>query len=500
MPLDPFKKMENGPDKDTFEFVRLDGVNRITTYRKLWLPGEQSPYMYVRAGISKKDVLAKANNTLIANVSTLLLFVVLSFVVAFIVGKRSIVDRITVLKHASQRLASGDLDFRVSDQISGGELGSLAKTFDAMAQQLAVREQSLRESESNYRDIFNTTHDALFVHDAESGEILEVNKSAIEMFGYADGEMLKANMLELGSGDPPYSPKEARQWIKKTAQEGPQVFEWLSKRENGELFWSEVTLTTMCIMEKKRVLAVGRDISQRKEMERMKDEMLSAVSHEMRTPLTAMLGFLQFIVENPVEEAEMREYLGIMHKEAERLNELINNFLDMQRLKAKHNSYDFQPVSVRPLLEDAAALYSISSVNHRIKVHLPSVLPPVFGDGVLLHQALINLISNAIKYSPCGSEIEIGSRRDENNITLWVKDEGIGIPSASLDKIFDLFYRVDNKSSRKTKGTGLGLALVKDIVSAHEGRVWVESSLGEGSCFYMSLPVAKDYNGTEEAL
>ena len=500
MPPDALKKMENGPDKDTFEFVRVDGDTRITTYRKLWLPGEQSPYMYVRAGISKKDVLAKANNALIANVSTLLLFVVLSFVVAFIIGKRSIVDRITVLKHASQRLANGDLDFRVSDQISGGELGSLAKTFDAMAQQLAVREQSLRESESNYRDIFNTTHDALFVHDAESGEILEVNKSAIEMFGYADGEMLKANMLELGSGDPPYSPKEAMQWIKKTAQEGPQVFEWLSKRENGELFWSEVTLTTMCIMEKKRVLAVGRDISQRKEMERMKDEMLSAVSHEMRTPLTAMLGFLQFIVENPVEEAEMREYLGIMHKEAERLNELINNFLDMQRLKAKHNTYDFQPVSVRPLLEDAAALYSISSVNHRIKVHLPSVLPSVFGDGELLHQALINLISNAIKYSPCGSEIEIGSRRDENNITLWVKDEGIGIPSASLDKIFDLFYRVDNKSSRKTKGTGLGLALVKDIVSAHEGRVWVESSLGEGSCFYMSLPVAKDDNGTEEAV
>ena len=172
----------------------------------------------------------------------------------------------------------------------------------------------------------------------------------------------------------------------------------------------------------------------------------------------------------------------------------------MQRLKAKHNSYDFQPVSVSTLLEDAAALYSISSVNHRIKVHLPSVLPPVFGDGVLLHQALINLISNAIKYSPCGSEIEIGSRRDENNIILWVKDEGIGIPSASLDKIFDLFYRVDNKSSRKTKGTGLGLALVKDIVSAHEGRVWVESTLGEGSCFYMSLPVAKDYYGTEEAV
>ncbi|NJC88166.1 MAG: PAS domain S-box protein [Desulfuromonas sp.] len=491
IPPEALKKMVEGPDKDTFEFVRRDGDNRITTSRKLWLPGERSPYLYVRAGISKKEVLAKANKALLVNVSTLLLFVMLSFAGVFIIGKRSIVDRIAVLKRASQRLASGDLDFRVSDQISGGELGNLAGKFDAMARQLAVREQSLRESESNYRDIFNATHDALFVHDAESGEILEVNKSAVETFGYADAETLKASMLELSSGEPPYSPAEALQWINKTAQEGPQRFEWLSKRKNGELFWSEVTLTPMCIMGKKRVLAVGRDISERKEMEHLKEEMLSAVSHEMRTPLTAMLGFLQFIVENPVEEAEMREYLGIMHKEAERLNELINNFLEMQRLKAKRSTYNFQALAVRPLLEEAVALYSISSVNHRIIINSSAELPPVFGDESLLHQALVNLISNAIKYSPAGSVIDLGACRDENRITLWVKDEGLGIPPGSLDKVFDMFYRVNNKSSRQAPGTGLGLALVKDIVSAHDGRVWVESTLGQGSSFYISLPVAK---------
>ena len=229
----------------------------------------------------------------------------------------------------------------------------------------------------------------------------------------------------------------------------------------------------------------------------MKEEMLSAVSHEMRTPLTAMLGFLQFIVENPVAEVQMREYLGIMHKEAERLNELISNFLDMQRLKAKQSSYHFQSLEVRPLLEEAAALYAISSVNHRISVHSPSGLPPVFGDETLLHQALVNLVSNAIKYSPPGSAVDLGARREGNSITLWVKDEGIGIPSDSLDKIFEMFYRVDNKSSRQTSGTGLGLALVWDIARAHGGRVWVESTLGKGSCFYLSLPVAKGGNSSE---
>ncbi|MCM2265736.1 MAG: ATP-binding protein [Desulfuromonadales bacterium] len=146
IPPDALKKMEAGPDKDTFEFIRRDGDNRITTSRKLWLPGEQKPYMYVRAGISKKEVLAESNRALVFNLSTLLLFVLISFLAVFFIGKRSIVDRITVLKRASQRLASGDLDFRVSKQISGGELGRLARTFDSMAHQLGEREKSLQEA------------------------------------------------------------------------------------------------------------------------------------------------------------------------------------------------------------------------------------------------------------------------------------------------------------------------------------------------------------------
>ena len=156
IPPDTLQKMEDGPDKDTFEFVRRDGDNRITTYRKLWLPGEQKPYMYVRAGISKKEVLTKSNNALLTNISTLLFFVVLSFLAAFIIGKRSIVDRISILKQASLRLAGGELDFKVSKQISGGELGSFAETFDAMAHQLGVREKSLQEANREL-EAFNYT-------------------------------------------------------------------------------------------------------------------------------------------------------------------------------------------------------------------------------------------------------------------------------------------------------------------------------------------------------
>lgn len=146
IPQDSLKFMEAGPDKGTFEFLRRDGDLRITTYRKMWLPGEQTPYMYVRAGISKKEALAKSSRALTANLSILLLFVGFSFLAVFIIGKRSIVDRIKVLKCASQRLAEGDLNHRVSNQVSGGELGKFAETFDAMAQQLEIREKSLQHA------------------------------------------------------------------------------------------------------------------------------------------------------------------------------------------------------------------------------------------------------------------------------------------------------------------------------------------------------------------
>ena len=488
---DIFKHMLEGPEEETSVGTSsVVGDDRIQTYRKLRLEGESTPYMYVRAGVPTAIVMSDANAALGKNLITYAVALVFAFFLSWLIGKKFIIDRVLILQQSSQRLADGDLDTRVAPEVGGGELGKLGQAFDDMAQKLAWREQALRESENNYRDIFNTTHDALIVND-DSGRITEANRSAEIMFGYTREDLLHMSVEDLISGEPPYSFPEALVLIEKSREEGTQEFEWLSRRKNGESFWSEIAITPTRVVGERRVLAVIRDITERKEMEHVKEAMLSNISHEMRTPLTAMLGFLEFVIENQVEEAQLKDYHLIMHKEGERLNEMITNFLDMQRLKAKLQEYNFKPLEIRPLLERVVAIYANPSAKHPIIVAAPANLPPIAGDVELLHQALSNLLSNAIKYSPEGSEVILDARVEDNHVTLWVKDEGIGIPPESLDKIFDIFYRVEDTSKRQITGTGLGLALVKEIVGAHHGQVWVESTFGQGSTFYLSLPVVR---------
>ena len=486
------KYMLEGPEEETsIGTSSVVGDDRIQTYRKLRLEGESTPYMFVRAGIPTDTVMSETNAALVMNLMIYSLSLMVGFLISWLIGKKFIIDRILVLQRSSQRLADGDLNTRVAPEVGGGELGELGQAFDDMAQKLASREQALRQSENNYRDIFNTTHDALFVNDA-SGRISEVNRSAEIMFGYTREELLHMSVENLISGEPPYSFPEALMLIEKSLKEGTQKFEWLSRRKNGESFWTEITITPTSVAGGKRVLAVIRDTTERKEMEQMKEAMLSSISHEMRTPLTAMLGFLEFVIENQVEATQLKDYHLIMHKEGERLNEMITNFLDMQRLKAKLQDYNFKPLGVRPLLEKAVAIFASPSAKQTIIVDAPANLPPISGDDELLHQALGNLLSNALKYSPEGSKVILNARLEDDSVTLSVKDEGIGIPPESLDKIFDMFYRVENTSRRHITGTGLGLALVKEIACAHNGQVWAESTLGQGSTFYLSLPVVRN--------
>ncbi|HEY6009234.1 MAG TPA: cache domain-containing protein, partial [Geobacteraceae bacterium] len=184
-----FKRIQEGPEVGAYIRAGLEGDKRIISHLKLRLQGEPAPYMYVTSGIPVDVILKQTHKTILTNVMLFTSVLAAAFFLAWRIGKHAIADRVTLLEQASRQLAKGDLDVRVSGRVAGGELGNLGEAFDAMAGELAARTEALRESERNYREIFNATHDAIFVHDAESGEILEANDLAKTTSGFTGEEM-----------------------------------------------------------------------------------------------------------------------------------------------------------------------------------------------------------------------------------------------------------------------------------------------------------------------
>lgn len=233
---------------------------------------------------------------------------------------------------------------------------------------------------------------------------------------------------------------------------------------------------------------VVRDVTGQRKLEKGRDKAFSAVSHEMRTPLTAVLGFAQFLQENPTSPEQQRKYLGLIVREGERLKRLIDNLLGLQRLRAGFGLVNPVPVLLYPLLHEVTEHFRTLFVPQRIELDCPLDVPPVLGETARLQEAVGNLLDNALKHSPAGSTIVLGAKTDGDRALVWVRDEGPGIPADKQENIFERFSRLEE--SRSPAGTGLGLALVREIALAHEGRVWVESVPGQGSTFYLSLPFA----------
>jgi signal transduction histidine kinase/FixJ family two-component response regulator len=349
-------------------------------------------------------------------------------------------------------------------------------------------EEALRTQFLQISTIFDSMNTLIYVADMETHQLLYLNKYGCSLFGSAWEGKPCYTVLQPGQSEP-CAGCTNDQLVQEGAPQPPVLSEYQNpitgrwyQCVDRAIHWTDGRVVRM---------EIAVDITERKEMERIKDEMISAVSHEMRTPLTAMLGFTEFLLENEVDEAQLRSALVTVHKETARLNELISNFLDLQKMKGRREDYALQPVPVLALLQDAAELFIANHDRHRIIVDCPPEVPPVLGDETRLHQVLTNLISNACKYSPRESLIQVGARHEGESVVLWVKDQGIGIPTGLQEQIFERFYRVDNTDRRLVGGTGLGLAVVKEIITAHAGQVWVESTEGVGSTFFVALAAAQ---------
>jgi len=236
------------------------------------------------------------------------------------------------------------------------------------------------------------------------------------------------------------------------------------------------------------------------ELSRAKDEMVSMVSHEMRTPLASIVGFTELLVTREVTAAQRKEYLAVMLQEGHRLTALINDFLDLRRIEGGHLTMRFAPADATALIKRAVELFS-DPAHSPIETRLPDDLPLIRADSDSIFRVVANLLSNARKYSPNGGAIVVSAGLVEEMVEISVEDEGLGIPADAVNHLFHKFYRIDTADRRTIKGTGLGLAISKNIVEAHGGKINASSAgAGHGSRFSFTIPMVREQAQTGDVL
>ena len=242
-----------------------------------------------------------------------------------------------------------------------------------------------------------------------------------------------------------------------------------------------------------RVLAM-HDITREREIDQMKNEFVSTVSHELRTPLTSIKGYVDLILDGDAGDINeiQEEFLGIVKENSDRLVDMINDMLDISRIESGRIRLKVEPVNLADSIEGAVDSFRavLNQTGRTIKTRVPESLPVVAVDRDRVGQVLINLISNALKYSPEGGDVTITAKHTDGSVQVSVSDKGMGISREDQKKLFTKFYRVDTAMTREIGGTGLGLSITKSIIELLGGRVSVRSKLGEGSTFSFTVPVA----------
>jgi two-component system phosphate regulon sensor histidine kinase PhoR len=238
---------------------------------------------------------------------------------------------------------------------------------------------------------------------------------------------------------------------------------------------------------------VLHDITELRRLERVRRDFVANVSHEFKTPLTAIQGFAETLLGGALDDTANRaRFVEIIRDHARRLARLTDDLLKLSRIEAGKMELELRPIRVQALVNGCVetARFKAEAKGLRIDVHLPDGIPPVRGDGAQLGEVLQNLLDNALQYTLPGGQIDVSASANGQGITFTVADTGIGIPESELERIFERFYRVDAARSREAGGTGLGLAIARHIVDAHGGRLWVESAVGQGSRFHFRIAAA----------
>ena len=341
-------------------------------------------------------------------------------------------------------------------------------------------------SEEQYQTMIRTAMDGFWLTDAQ-GKILDVNDSYCKLIGYSREELLTMSVADVEAAE---LPEETARHIERVKEKGYDRFETRHRDKNGRVIDVEVSVN-FTAKEGGRFFVFVRDITERKKAEQLKDEFIGLVSHELRTPLTVINGSLSTLLTewDRLSTSEVRQLLNDALLESESLSHLIENLLELSRAQAQQLALYLEPVDIRTLVRETVSKIKRQATAHRFTISIPDGLQSINADPLRVERILYNLLDNAAKYSPAGTQIKVSVSAEPDCVVIGVNDRGKGLSSSEQARIFGLFRRLENSRPDRSRGAGLGLMVCRRLVEAHGGKIWIESKKGSGSTFFFSLPV-----------
>lgn len=425
--------------------------------------------------------------SLLAGLSIMVGFILLAVLVISYRVVRNIQTPLHHLQTTAAHFAEGNLQSRAV-LVEPIELNRLGDAMNSMASQLSARIDAIRNQRQQLEAILAAMVEGVLLVDSYH-RITSMNPAAKRLFDVAQ---LTNNRGEFRALLEVIRNSDLFDLVRTTFQEDSQQERRIVIYANP-VKHMQVHGTPLEIGGEPHVLVVLNDISRLHELEQIRKEFVANVSHELKTPITSILGFVETLSDGAIEDAdEAQRFLQIIANQSHRLSAIIEDLLQLSRLEQSHQAITTEEIHLQELsrrirdnVEPRAREKSITLREH------PGTLTTAWAAGSLLEQAITNLVDNAITYCPERSTIDITFALSRNVLTVEVADDGPGIPLVDQPRLFERFYRVDRARSRALGGTGLGLAIVKHIAQAHGGSVEVESSPGQGSTFRLSIPQAR---------
>ncbi|MBM6871175.1 HAMP domain-containing protein [Pseudoflavonifractor phocaeensis] len=454
--------------------------NVSASYMDVAFPIQRGGQDYIIYIYDTRQTVSDLNSALISLIIRALFFgLVISVLLSFLLSK-TMITPIERLTEGAERVAEGDFSHKIT-VASRDEIGVLTGTFNAMARQLQETLEEVENERNKLGTLFLHMTDGVVAFSRDGG-VIHANPAAEEMLGRSipvggtvDYDALFRDIVPLDQ-------------VLDVADEG--YLEGVLARDDRIL---ELLLAPYDRERQGGVLVVIHDVTEQHKTEEMRREFVANVSHELRTPLTNIRSYAETLVDNAGDlppEMEKR-FLGVILNESDRMTHIVQDLLTLSRFDSGHSELKLAPFSFSEAVRDVynANLMEAQRHNHTVRLQTEPDIPQIVGDRERIVQVMMNVVSNAIKYTPDGGKIHISAGRMGDRVWMEVADNGIGIPAADRPRIFERFYRVDKARSRESGGTGLGLSIAKEIVDRHHGLISLVDRPGPGLTVRIELLV-----------